>query len=341
MDTSLKSAKPRDYALDAMRVIAILAVVLIHTSTRILEVTHYDLNTFGFDLFLNQISRFAVPLFFLISGFALELSFNSHGSYLIFFKKRISKILVPYLFWSTIFYLFIYTKHGEDFLHALIDGSSSYQLYFIPALLIFYFLFPLVHKFYKLLSNKWVFITLGIIELLLLRQDYYIKALPINYSIRIALLNFFVFLVGIIASRNINFILKLGNKLKLLLVPLIIYFGFYIFNEGKAMYFKIWNIDAIYSQWRVSILIYTLLLAVFLYYIFTKMSFKIFHTLSNLSFFVFFVHTFILELIWKLVLGYNLLNPWLYILFFLSVSSISFSFAYLIHKVPALQKLTG
>src|SRR5882724_3283927 len=125
-----------------MRVIAILAVVMIHTSTRVLEAAHYDLNGYNWDLLLNQISRFAVPLFFAISGFALEISYNSHSNYLNFFKKRIIKIIIPYIFWSAFFYIFIYTNHDFNFLKALSDGSSSYQLYFIPALLFFYFLFP-------------------------------------------------------------------------------------------------------------------------------------------------------------------------------------------------------
>src|SRR6266404_1347487 len=182
MDTSVK--KQRDYALDTMRVIAILAVVMIHTSTRVLETNHYDLNNYGRDLLLNQISRFAVPLFFIISGFALELNFDFHSSYLSFFKKRTTKILIPYIFWSAFYYLFIYTNHDFSFIKTLSDGSASYQLYFIPALLLFYLLFPLLHKFYKVISNIWIFIILGTLELVLLRQDYFIKALAINYTLR-------------------------------------------------------------------------------------------------------------------------------------------------------------
>src|SRR5258706_27456 len=60
--------KKRDLAIDSLRTISILAVVLIHTTTRTLEASGYDLNSFSLTLILNQLSRFAVPLFFMISG---------------------------------------------------------------------------------------------------------------------------------------------------------------------------------------------------------------------------------------------------------------------------------
>ncbi len=341
MDTKLETLKPRDHSIDVLRMIAILAVVLIHTSTRVLEVTHYDLNNFGWDLFLNQISRFAVPLFFIISGFVLELNYDFHTSYLSFFKKRITKILIPYFFWSAIFYLLIFQNHDFSFIKALLDGSSSYQLYFIPALLIFYFLFPLIHKFYKFISNKWIFVALGGIELLLLRQDYFIKPLAINYSLRIVILNYFMFVAGIIAAHNREIILRVTSKLKFILIPIFLYFGSIIFTESKAMYFKIWNIDAIYSQWRPSIFIYTILLALLLYYIFTKFKLKFVEKISSLSFFVFFIHTFILEVVWRFLSNKDLKNPLIDPLFFVSVAIISFGIAYIAHKIPKFSKLTG
>ncbi|MDZ7587084.1 MAG: acyltransferase family protein [Patescibacteria group bacterium] len=99
----------RNPAIDAMRLLAILAVVLVHTTTRTLQVTGYDLNVTWWPLLLNQITRFAVPMFFLISGFVLELNYDHHPYYLSFLKKRLSRILVPYLFWSLIYYFFVYT----------------------------------------------------------------------------------------------------------------------------------------------------------------------------------------------------------------------------------------
>src|SRR5690242_5000258 len=97
-----------DNTIDVLRLVSILAVLLIHTTTRTLEISHYDLVNNLFTLFLNQASRFAVPLFFLISGFVLEVS-NKPIKYITFLKKRLGKIFIPYIFWSLIYYFLIYT----------------------------------------------------------------------------------------------------------------------------------------------------------------------------------------------------------------------------------------
>jgi len=145
--------------IDILRTISIFAVILVHTTTRTLEASSFALLKIPWTLFLNQIARFAVPLFFMIPGFVLELNYHLHENYLTYLKKRFSRIFIPYLFWSLIYYLFVYYK-GRDpnFISALLRGDASYQLYFIPALLIFYLLFPLIHNFCTYILNKWLLI---------------------------------------------------------------------------------------------------------------------------------------------------------------------------------------
>src|SRR5260221_2843056 len=137
-------AKVYDRGIDVLRVVSILAVVLIHTTTRHLELTHFDVTHYSFTLLLNQISRFAVPLFFLVSGFVLELNYSPIGFFK-YFKKRINKILIPYLLWSFIYYYFIYTNHTVKFFQELLNVSSSYQLTFVPTFFILYLIFSLVY----------------------------------------------------------------------------------------------------------------------------------------------------------------------------------------------------
>src|SRR5581483_7891153 len=101
--------------IDVLRIISILAVIIIHTTTRTLEINGADIIRVQWTLFLNQIFRFAVPLFFMISGFVLEVSYPFHASYFTYIKKRINRIFVPYLFWSAIYYFFVYKEHTENF----------------------------------------------------------------------------------------------------------------------------------------------------------------------------------------------------------------------------------
>ena len=61
-------------ALDFLRDLAMLAVMLIHvTSTYIAAESHVTFLGMNLALFLNQASRFSVPLFLFLSGYSLGI----------------------------------------------------------------------------------------------------------------------------------------------------------------------------------------------------------------------------------------------------------------------------
>ena len=337
-------------AIDILRFISILAVVLIHTTTRTLEANHLDITKVPWTLFLNQISRFAVPLFFMISGFVLELNYSANISYFVYLKKRFGRILIPYVFWSFIYYFFVYTKHNINFLTTLGLGSASYQLYFIPSLLVLYIAFPLFHIFYKILTDKWVLLLLGVIQVYILYQDYYIHSLPFFYPVTIAMLNFYIFLLGALASHHQNIILVFIKKWKIMLLAITFLLAGYVFMEGQSGYLKTSNYLKFYSQWRPSVLLYTAVLGSILYYLFNKAlpHLNLIKTVARLSFFVFFIHVIVLEFIWyKFGVHFFQADPqiirqvWFDPIFFLSVAGVSFIIAYVVHKIPYLSKITS
>ena len=95
----------RIFYFDALRVIAILCVVLLHVTGHLFEMTQYtpvtiySLNGF-FEIFMNNFTRIGVDLFFMLSG-ALLLA--RQWTISDFLKKRILRITKPFLFWSLIF----------------------------------------------------------------------------------------------------------------------------------------------------------------------------------------------------------------------------------------------
>jgi len=342
------SKKQYNPVVDALRIISILAVIFIHTTTRTLQISMSDLQAIPWTLFLNQIFRFAVPLFFMISGFVLELNFHSNESYLTYLKKRINRIFIPYILWSGIYYFFVYTRHTENFFQALLGGDASYQLYFIPAILIFYLIFPFAHNFYKFLGSKWITILFGLIELSLLYYDYYVQPLRIFSPVKTALFNYFVFYAGIVFANNKERFISFIRRWNLIFLFGASISAFYVFYEGQSIYFKTHNYFYFYSQWRPSVLIYTFLLAGFLYYIFDRniIRVSIIKTLSRLSFFVFFIHVLILEVLWnsigaKFFKVQFVKDLWWDPLYFMAVTLMSFLIAYIAHKIPKLSKLTG
>ncbi|HKC05177.1 MAG TPA: acyltransferase [Patescibacteria group bacterium] len=343
--------KPYVKALDAMRAIAISAVVLAHTTTRTIEASKDNLAAFPWTLFLNQIARFAVPLFFMVSGFSLELNYPNHSNYFSFLKKRLGKIFIPYVFWSAIYYFFIYNQNHDNFLKVLYLGNASYQLYFIPALFIFYILFPLIHNLYDFLANKWVLLVLAYSQMAFLHHDYFVKPYKLNDPIHTALMCYFVFILGMVAARNIDAIFEFAKKTKYYLAALTVLSAFYIFWEGMTNFINTGNYLTFYSNFRPSTLVYAILLALFLFYEFDKEHLTVSprKKLSDSSFFVFFIHVIILENVWKFfgkqafesfggtVWGKTFFDP----VFFGIVIGISFLLAIIIRKIPFASKITG
>lgn len=344
--------RPYVLSADVLRLLAILAVILIHTTTRTLELSHYELQKIPVTFFLNQLGIFAVPLFFLISGFVLGLH-NTNIHYLQFLKKRIFRIIIPYIFWS-MFYFFVYPKahdQNESFIYLLLTGNASYQLYFIPTIIIFYFLFPFISRSLNFFSKKSSIVFLAVSEVILLIKDYYIHEFYLESCIRVALLAFVFFIFGVLASQYQDKIL-IWIKKYLFYIPFLL-FGVVIFafSESWYLYEQTKNIHYFYSQFHPIVLPYTLLVAAGIYYVFSIKEYgkKYITLFSKLSFFVFFVHVSVIYTVWypiedglfsqaKLFLFGEIVYE---LLFFLVVSTLSFLIAYIIHKLPYVSKITG
>ncbi|HHV60670.1 MAG TPA: acyltransferase family protein [Clostridiaceae bacterium] len=88
-------------ALDYIRVIATLAVIAIHVSS-----TYTLSNDIAY--IINQSMRFAIPVFFILSGAAIFYSHYEKGriNYMVFVRKRFVKIVVPFILWTLIYLIY-------------------------------------------------------------------------------------------------------------------------------------------------------------------------------------------------------------------------------------------
>lgn len=326
--------------VDILRIISILSVVLIHVSTRDLEFDSFNLSTHFFTLFLNQIPRFAVPLFFLISAFVLELNFPQNFNYRIYLKKRFQRLFLPYLFWSALYYFFIYPNHSKNFFQVLLTGDASYQLYFIPTLFIFYLIFPLIHHYYSFLTKKNTLIILGFIEIFLLALDYYFHFISLPYPFSVLLFNFYIFILGMFFSHHQSELISFASKYKNKILISLIFLALLITAEGYLLYKITGNYLSFYSQWRPTILLYTLLIFIYFYYFFSqkKLNQTLIYFFATKTFFVFFVHVIVLEIFWK-YLFHSILSftP----VYFIMVTFLSYLLAFVTSKVPYLSKVTS
>ncbi|HIJ71375.1 MAG TPA: acyltransferase [Planctomycetes bacterium] len=132
--------KDREPSFDALRGIAIIAVVAIHT----IPWRYYqDYAVLSY----RQLLNFAVPAFLFISGYWLSKKpVQSFNDYKYFLKKRLLRIFIPYLFWSLIFLTNEAVKlHNIDFLQSifkLLTGGVSDHFYFVIVIAQLYILTP-------------------------------------------------------------------------------------------------------------------------------------------------------------------------------------------------------
>jgi len=123
-------------------------------------------------LFLNQISRYCVPVFFFLSAYLYGRNYRQKKlNYWNFLSKRFRSIGFSYLFW-TVVYIFcdFFTKSlniqdvsTANVLGMFFLGDAYGHLYFIPALFQFYLLLPIFLSFNEVTREKltrfwWIFL---------------------------------------------------------------------------------------------------------------------------------------------------------------------------------------
>lgn len=110
-----------------------------------------------------------VPVFLILSGMGLFFSMSRNANLAVFYKKRLVRVLTPYLIVSAVHftarYIFIEPKgilavlKGILFVDFITSGDS--QFWFIALILVMYIVFPLLFKLFK--SGKMNFLKLAVL----------------------------------------------------------------------------------------------------------------------------------------------------------------------------------
>lgn len=170
--------------MDFLKFAMIIWVLFIHNYYDINEETKYTTFNVINELFSNVLSRIAVPVFFFISGylFFFNVDFTSN-IYLNKLKNRVRSLLVPYLFWNSLFIIFYFIIGKISFLSKWINGTDfslsyvikcfwcqysdenlmypiCYQFWFIRDLMVIILLSPII---YFLVKNCRLFVLVVVL----------------------------------------------------------------------------------------------------------------------------------------------------------------------------------
>lgn len=210
--------------LNYLRAFAILAVIMIHTTMYFTEINKFN-NLMISLIIVNVSSHFAVPVFIIISGIVLTLSYSDKIDIKDFYRRRLFFLIPSYLIISIFYYLincYIFQTKTFSFLELLyriLAGKGEFHLYFIIIILQFYILFPFLLKMFNWFKRKNKLTILIII------------AIIIQFSYRIGLYYYVGSFGDTIIAKGIN---------RFLLSFLLVFFMYFIIGMVIANYMKDW-----------------------------------------------------------------------------------------------------
>jgi surface polysaccharide O-acyltransferase-like enzyme len=152
-----------NYTIDVVRFVAIFMVILLHSTGfpyRFLNstITGMDIvNWFSTDVYAAM-GLFGVPLFVMLTG-ALLLNPNRENEPLkVFYRKRLDRIGLPFIFWTVVYFAWTFTVLWQPFtlmnvLKGLSGGAYSH-LWYLYLLMGLYAVTPILRVLVKHLDRK-------------------------------------------------------------------------------------------------------------------------------------------------------------------------------------------
>lgn len=139
--------------LDVAKVVAIIAVVVFHTTGELLNAGEIHTSAWWVGNLTMASVRWCVPVFVMISG-ALLLDPTKTEPLNTFYRKRLSRVLLPLLFWSIFYMGWIWYKGAIQnkppstisMVRLIIEGKTYYHMWFLFMILGLYFFTPFFRK---------------------------------------------------------------------------------------------------------------------------------------------------------------------------------------------------
>lgn len=139
----------RIFYYDVLRALAIIGIVFCHASVAFV-ISGINSHDFYISAFFDCFRDFSIPVFVMLSG---ALLINKKDSLKKFFKKRLSRIFIPFLFWVAVYIIYssLYVTNGFDWGYAIdiffgTSGTLGVAFWFIWMIIIAYVLIFIINK---------------------------------------------------------------------------------------------------------------------------------------------------------------------------------------------------
>lgn len=141
-------SKKRKSDIIFLNVVFCLLVIFIHTASEIVNNMPKNTSLFRTVFTIQKMCMFVVPGFILLSGTKMFLRKADNFSLAEYYASRFLRLIVPYVFWSAVYYLYfchigVYTFDFKDMAFRIISGDIWAHFYFVIVLIQFELLAPL------------------------------------------------------------------------------------------------------------------------------------------------------------------------------------------------------
>lgn len=239
--------------IQILRAIAIIAVILIHTVPN----NH-------FIIYIRPFINYAVALFIFLSGYLTKINIDNISK---FYKKRLSRVLIPYIIWSILYTLATSNEFSINLFFKLIKNilttKGCYTFYYIAVYVQLVLITPFLGKIINS-KFKWIGWLIQPTFIFMIRYVFVYLGITIEspWNGYFFISWFSYYYLGILLGNNI---IKLSlHKKKFLIIYLITLIVQVI--EGFIWYNFFDNIDIAISQIKISTMISSMVFLILCYF---------------------------------------------------------------------------
>lgn len=157
----------REIYIDELRVLATFCVIVLHCYAPYFEDSSiYATRTWWGVNIIDAFTRWGVPIFFMISG-KLLLNYSREENIKNFLRRRMYKVLLPFIMWSFVYYIdSVLTTNVNfnivNFIKNLLSNKISYHLWFVYTIIGIYLCVPIIREHSKIKNDNklWYFFSI-------------------------------------------------------------------------------------------------------------------------------------------------------------------------------------
>lgn len=328
--------------INILNVISAISFVILHINSSYWKTNIYNQGWINNNI-IENIFSFGPIIFFMISGATL-LDFYDNYDLKEYFRRRIIKTFIPYIFWSILgfFFTFYYEKSFNDlsltyFISCLLEGKAIVAYWFFIPLFNIYLSIPLIAAIKKDMRKK-VFLYIVIVAYIF---NIFIPFINIIFDINLG----YSFLVYVASSYLIYIFLaylieynEIDYKYRLIIYVA----GIISIILCTTISNNITLINNQYNNLNPFIMIYASAIYIFIKYLSRRLEknillIKIIEFLKRYTFAIYLLHWFILVFLFNFInIDTDLLS--FRILGFIPIVVIVIIITYLIRKIPFVGK---